>query len=167
MPFVRARAVTAARVAASRAGAPRQPRYLRALVLLRSIVLLSLLGTGCVIARYEEGSAVAADHIRDIVPGQTTKSQILDWFGAPQGLADAALLESFLVDRDLMPGPVVDLPFADVLVYRLTQGKLRGMILVLYNQFDIHIASDTLVVFFDGEGKVTQYGYKRGTDALP
>ena len=92
------------------------------------MVLLSLLGTGCVIARYEEGSAVAAEHIPEIVPGQTTKSQILDWFGAPQGLADAALLESFLVDRDLMPGPVVDLPFADVLVYRLTQGKLRGMI---------------------------------------
>jgi len=136
-------------------------------VLLRSILLLSYLGAaGCVIGRYEEGSRVAEERIAEIVPGKTTKTEILAWFGAPQGLADAALLESFLVDRELMPGPVVDLPFADVLVYRLTRGKVRGMILVLYNQFDIDIASDTLVVFFDAQDRVTHFGFRRGTDAL-
>jgi len=109
---------------------------------------------------------VAAERIAEIVPGVTTKTEILAWFGAPQGLADAQLLESFLVDRELMPGPVVDMPFADVLVYRLTQGNVRGLVLILYNQFDIHIASDTLVVFFDAQDRVTQFGFRKGTDAL-
>ena len=136
-------------------------------MLLRSILILGLCAAGCVIGRYEEGSRVAADRIPEIVPGKTTKAEILAWFGAPQGLADAQLLESFLVDRELVPGPVVDLPFADVLVYRLTRGRVRGMILVLYNQFDIDIASDTLVVFFDGEDHVTNFGFRKGTDALP
>ena len=135
-------------------------------MLLPSILLLCLCAGGCVIGRYEEGSPVSAERIADIVPGKTTKAEILTWFGAPQGLADAQLLESFLVDRELMPGPVVDLPFADVLVYRLTQGKVRGMVLILYNQFDIDIASDTLVVFFDAEDRVTEFGFRRGTDAL-
>ena len=135
---------------------------------LRSILLLllCLCAGGCVIGRYEEGSPVAAERVAQIVPGVTTKTDILAWFGPPQGMADAQLLESFLVDRELMPGPVVDLPFADVLVYRLTQGELRGMILVLYNQFDIDIACDTLVVFFDGQDRVSQFGYRKGTDAL-
>ena len=135
---------------------------------LRSILvlLLWLCAGGCVIGRYEEGSPVAAERVAEIVPGVTTKTDILAWFGAPQGMADAQLLESFLVDRELMPGPVVDLPFADVLVYRLTQGKVRGMILVLYNRFDIDIASDTLVVFFDGQDRVSHFGYRKGTDAL-
>jgi hypothetical protein len=135
-------------------------------VSLRWILLLCLCAGGCVIGRYEEGSPVAAERVAEIVPGVTTKTDILAWFGAPQGMADAQLLESFLVDRELMPGPVVDLPFADVLVYRLTRGKVRGMILVLYNQFDIDIASDTLVVFFDGQDRVTHFGYRNGTDAL-
>ncbi|MFI5315611.1 MAG: hypothetical protein ACHQ6T_07915 [Myxococcota bacterium] len=131
------------------------------------ILLLSLLGaTGCFVGRYEEGLPIAADKIAQIVPGQTTKAEILDWFGAPSGLADAQLLESFLADRELMPGPVVDLPFADVLVFRLTKGRLKGLLLILWNTIDFHVASDTLVVFFDANDRVTYYGYRRGTDAL-
>jgi hypothetical protein len=130
-------------------------------------LLLSLMcASGCFIGRYEEGLPVAADKIPQIVPGETTKAEILDWFGAPSGLADAHLLESFLVDRELMPGPVVDLPFADVLVYRLTQGRLTAMLFVLYNTIDFHVASDTLIVFFDANDRVSYFGYRKGTDEL-
>jgi hypothetical protein len=128
--------------------------------------MLLLCAPGCVIGRYEEGLPVAVDKIPQIVPGQTTKNEILDWFGAPSGLADAELLESFLADRELMPGPVVDLPFADVLVYRLTRGRLEGIVLILFNQVDFHVTSDTLVVFFDANDRVSSYGFRKGTDAL-
>jgi hypothetical protein len=131
-----------------------------------SLLLLLLCATGCVIGRYEEGLPVAADKVPLIVPGQTTKAEILDWFGAPSGLADAQLLESFLVDRELAPGPVVDLPFADVLVFRLTRGQLEGVVLILFNMVDFRVASDTLVVFFDEHDKVSEYGFRKGTDAL-
>lgn len=130
------------------------------------VLLLLACAPGCVIGRYEEGLPVAADKIPQIAVGQTTKAEILDWFGAPSGLADAQLLESFLVDRQLMPGPVVDLPFADVLVYRLTQGHLEAMVLVVFNQIDFHVASDTLIVFFDADDRVSYFGYRKGTDAL-
>lgn len=130
------------------------------------LLLLSLFAAGCVIGRYEEGLPVATDKIPRIVPGQTTKAEILDWFGAPSGLADAQLLESFLADRELMPGPVVDLPFADVLVFRLTRGRLEGVVLILFNMVDFKVASDTLVVFFDANDRVSQYGFRKGTDEL-
>jgi hypothetical protein len=132
-----------------------------------AVLLLSLsCATGCIIGRYEEGLPVAADRVAQIEPGRTTKAEILDWFGAPQGLADAQLLESFLADRELLPGPVVDLPFADVLVYRLTRGNLTGQVFILWNNIDFHVASDTLVVFFDANDRVSYFGYRKGTDAL-
>jgi hypothetical protein len=65
-----------------------------------------------------------------------------------------------------LPGPVVDLPFADVLVYRLTRGSLTGQVLILWNRIDFHVASDTLVVFFDANDRVSCFGYRKGTDAL-
>jgi len=136
-------------------------------VKLGSLLLLSLCcAAGCVIGRYEEGLPVAAEKVPQIVPGHTTKAEILDWFGAPSGLADAQLLESFLVDRELVPGPVVDLPFADVLVFRLTRGQLEGIVLIVFNKVDFHVASDTLIVFFDEHDRVSHYGFRKGTDAL-
>ena len=53
---------------------------------LRWILVASLCCSGCLIAKYEEGASVAEERVAEIVPGKTTKAQILDWFGAPQGL---------------------------------------------------------------------------------
>jgi hypothetical protein len=132
-----------------------------------AVVLFALAcASGCVIGRYEEGLPVATDRVSSIVVGQTTKKEILDWFGAPSGMADGQLLEAFLADRELTPGPVVDLPFADVLVFRLTKGHVEGLVLIVWNRFDIHVTNDTLVVFFDANDRVSSYGFRKGTDAL-
>ena len=131
-------------------------------------LLLSLACTGCVITHYVEGLPIATEQIPRIVVGQTTKAEILDWFGAPSGMTDGQLLEDFLVDRELTPGPVVDQPFADVLAFRLTRGEVRGFVtILLINYFDIHVTQDLLVVFFDKSDRVSAFGYRRGTDALP
>jgi hypothetical protein len=61
---------------------------------------------------------------------------------------------------------VVDMPFADVLVYRFTEGRLRGLVTILYNQFRLDVASDTLVVYFDPQDRVLYYGWRKGTDVL-
>lgn len=121
---------------------------------------------GCVVGRYTEGQTIPADQIPRIIPGGTTKAEILAWFGAPQSFADATFLETYLSDREILPGAVVDLPFADVLVYRLTKGRMRGFLLLLYNQFRLEIASDTLVVFFDDQDRVLYYGWRKGSDAI-
>jgi len=133
-----------------------------------ALVLLALMcASGCAIAHYEEGSPYATDKISSIVVGQTTRQEILDWFGAPTGLADTQMLEAYLADRELMPGPVVDLPFADVLVFRLTKGHGRGFTVVLFTWLEFNVKHDTLVVFFDEHDHVTSYGYRKGTDDLP
>jgi hypothetical protein len=133
----------------------------------RCLLIVALVSTaGCVIGRYSEGQAIAADQIPRIVPGVTTKAEILDWFGAPQSYADATFLEEFLSERELVPGPIVDLPFADVLVYRFTAGRLRGLVLILYNQIRLDVASDTLVIYFDEQDRVLYHGWRKGTDEL-
>jgi hypothetical protein len=132
-----------------------------------ALALLSLVCTsGCFIFHYEEGPPVAIEKIPSIVVGQTTKKEILEWFGAPSGMADAQMLEAFLADRELTPGPVVDLPFADVLVFRMTRGKGRVLLLLLWNWVEFRVAHDTLVVFFDANDRVSSYGFRKGTDAL-
>ena len=138
------------------------------MVRLRRLLLLAALAAlyGCVIGRYSEGQTIPVDEIARIVPGTTTKSEILDWFGAPQSYADATFLEDYMSDRQLVPGPVVDLPFADVLVYRLTEGRLRGVVLILFNHIRLDVASDTLVIYFDGQDRVLYHGFRKGTDAL-
>jgi hypothetical protein len=137
--------------------------------LARGAVLIAVLiaAPACVMARYSEGQTITEDKIPQIIPGQTTKAEILEWFGAPQSYADATFLEEYLSERELVPGPVVDLPFADVLVYRFTQGRLRGLIMILYNQFRLDVASDSLVVYFDPQDRVLYYGWRKGTDVLP
>jgi len=120
---------------------------------------------GCLIGRYDEGLPVVEDKIPSIVVGQTTKKEILDWFGAPTGMADAQMLEAFLADRELTPGPVVDLPFADVLVFRMTHGRVKGLVLILWNWLEVRVTNDTLVVFFDANDRVSSYGFRKGTDA--
>jgi hypothetical protein len=132
-----------------------------------ALLLAALAATqGCVIGRYSEGEVIAADQIPRIVPGQTTKRDILEWFGSPQSFAEATFLEEYLADQELLPGDVLDLPFADVLVYRLTRGRLRGVVMILFNHIRLEVASDTLVVFFDERDRVLYYGWRQGTNVL-
>lgn len=120
----------------------------------------------CVIGRYSEGEAVAAEQIPQIVPGQTTKREILDWFGSPQTVNEFTFLEKYLSEQELRPEAVMDLPFADVFTYRFTEGRLRGIVMILFNHFRLDVASDTLVVFFDERDRVLYYGWRKGTDVL-
>jgi hypothetical protein len=131
------------------------------------LLLASLAATpGCVIGRYTEGEVIKADQIPRIVLGETTKAEILDWFGSPQSFTEANFIEKFLADEDLSPGAITNLPYADVFVYRLTKGRLRGYVLVLFNHIRLDVASDSLIVFFDEEDRVLYYGWRKGTDVL-
>ena len=133
---------------------------------LPGLALAALLASGCVIGRYSEGVPVEFDRLDRVKPGETTKSEILEWFGSPQSYADPTLLEETQTQLGLTMGPVVDLPYADVLVYRMTEGRLRAVVLILFNHIDFRVASDTLVFFFDPQDRVLYYGMREGTRAL-
>ncbi len=131
-----------------------------------ALVLACIVGAGCVTARLTEGNEVPEDRVARIRPGETTRQEVLEWFGAPEGFTDAGELRRLLEESEVLPEEVLELPFADVLVFELTRATLRGLVLIVYNRFDVRAASDRLVVFFDEEDRVQHYGYRRGADAL-
>jgi hypothetical protein len=121
---------------------------------------------GCIQARLVDGNEVPDERVAQIRPGETTKDQILDWFGAPEAATDPGELRRLLEESEVLPEDVLEMPLADVLVFELTEVKLEGLVLLLFNRFDVRAASDRLVVFFDDQSRVVHYGFRRGTDAL-
>lgn len=124
------------------------------------------LGAGCFSIQVTVGNEVPQERVGEIHPGETTKAQILDWFGAPEDYTDPSGLRRVLADGVAAPEDVLQLPYADVLVFELTRGQVKGVLLVLFNYFDVHVANDRLVVFFDDQDRVMYYGYRNGGDAL-
>jgi hypothetical protein len=128
---------------------------------------LALGCAGCLNVRYAEGSPLPRERVALIQPGETTKAEVLAWFGAPQGFSDASALERLVRDQDFQPETVLDLPFADALVFRFTAGAGRGVLIPpVFVRIDLRVLSDTLVVFFDDRDRVLYYGIKEETDAL-
>jgi hypothetical protein len=130
------------------------------------VVCAAWLAAGCFSMRVVASNEVPAAEVPKIQPGQTTKSEILDWFGAPEDYTDPSGLRRVLDDGVVLPEDVLALPYADVLVFEETHGRVKGVFLILFNWFDVHVVSDRLVVFFDDQDRVLYYGYRKGSDEL-
>jgi hypothetical protein len=122
------------------------------------------LGAGCFTIEVTAGNEVPTERVPEIMPGTTTKAEILDWFGAPEDYTDPSGLRRVLDDGVVLPEDVVALPYADVLVFETTHGRVKGVLLFLFNWFDVHVTSDRLVVFFDDQDRVLYYGFRRAAD---
>jgi hypothetical protein len=131
-----------------------------------ALVCTAWLCAGCFSMRVVAGNQVPADRISQIQPGQTTKAEILDWFGAPEDYTDPSGLRRVFDDGVVLAEDVLSLPYADVLVFESTHGRVKGLLLILFNWIDVKVASDRLVLFFDGEDRVLYYGYRRGSDEV-
>jgi hypothetical protein len=124
------------------------------------------LGAGCFSMRVVAGNQVPSERVSEIQPGRTTKAEVLDWFGAPEDYTDPSGLRRVLDDGVVLPEDVLALPYADVLVFEETHGRVKGVLLILFNWFDVHVVSDRLVVFFDDQDRVLYYGFRKGSDAV-
>lgn len=133
---------------------------------LLALVCAAWLGTGCFSIEVVAGNQVPAERIPQIQPGQTTKAEVLDWFGAPEDYTDPSGLRRVLDDGVMLPEDVLSLPYADVLVFETTRGRVKGVLMILFNWFEVKVASDRLVVFFDDQDRVLYYGYRAAADAL-
>jgi hypothetical protein len=131
-----------------------------------ALVCAAWLGTGCFSIEVVAGNQVPAERIPQIQPGQTTKAEVLDWFGAPEDYTDPSGLRRVLDDGVMLPEDVLSLPYADVLVFETTRGRVKGVLMILFNWFEVKVASDRLVVFFDDQDRVLYYGYRAAADAL-
>lgn len=124
------------------------------------------LAPGCVMGRLYEGNSVRFEQLERLVPGETTRSQVLEWFGPPDDFSDPRIVESVLQASDLLPPEAVRIQFSDVLSYRYDEGKLRAVVLILFNHVDLRIRSDKVVIFFDQDDRVRYWGWRRETPSL-
>lgn len=136
------------------------------IVLVWALVCLMAASSGCIMVNVVGGNEVPEERIAQIRPGETTRAEILDWFGPPTAYTDPSGLRILFEAAEVKPEDVLSFPYADVLVFQLTRAKGRGLLLILFNYIEAHGASDRLVVFFDAQDRVMYYGYRRGTDAL-
>jgi len=116
--------------------------------------ILLMLITACTIGRVYVGSELQIDPAEKIVSGQTTKSQVLDQFGAPD-----------LIQRQ---------HDGDVFVYAYLRRNYSKLAikepvvtnLQIFTYSNIQEKKDNLVILFDREGIVKNYGFQRRTGEL-
>ena len=89
------------------------------------LVLVTLAG-GCVSADVIEGSEIPWEAVERIRVGKTTRAEVLNWLGAPQNFANPTAMAEYLESGGLESETSSRYPFADVFVYQLTRGHLRG-----------------------------------------
>jgi hypothetical protein len=131
-----------------------------------ALACVAWFGAGCFSIQVVSGNQVPGERVAQIQPGATTKAEILEWFGAPEDYTDPSGLRRVLDDGVVLPEDVLSLPYADVLVFETTRGRVKGVLTILFNWFDVKVASDRLVVFFDDQDRVLYYGYRAAADAL-
>ncbi len=130
------------------------------------IPCLVFLLAGCVIGRYYEGPKISEEKIKEIKPGETTKADIISWFGPPQNYISPTVFNEILREMDVTREPLTNYPFANILSYQFNRGNIRAIVLVLFNYVDANVKSDHLIIFLDENEKVKYYGFRKGTDEL-
>ncbi|MBW2244790.1 MAG: hypothetical protein JRH01_22650 [Deltaproteobacteria bacterium] len=126
---------------------------------------LSLL-LGCVVGTYSEGMPVDPARVAEIRPGTTTKADLLAWFGPPSNFSDASLLEDLILSEETTGGPGGGAPrrFSDILAWQAYEGRINGLVMIIFNSLKIRADSDLLVVFFDDDDVVKYFGFRQSQE---
>jgi hypothetical protein len=124
------------------------------------MIIISL--SGCLLGNVKEGPKISEEMISRIKPGETTKKEIIEWFGPPQNYISPGVFNQVLREFDVSKEPPLYYSFANILSYQFTQGNMRGLFLILFNYVEADIRTDHLVVFIDDSDRVKYYGFKKG-----
>ena len=100
------------------------------LAMLLTIILL--LG-GCLLGNVKEGPNISEEMISRIKPGETTKQEIIEWFGPPQNYISPSVFNQVLREFDISKEPPLYYSFANILSYQHTRGDVRGLFFILFN----------------------------------
>ncbi len=126
-----------------------------------TVSLAALALCGCFNIGVVTGSEIPADRVARIVPGTTTKDEILRWFGAPSEETDGEVLTRMFDAGEIAAEDLVALPFADMLVYEILEGDAKIMMTIVFNWARVDVKRDRMVVFFDERDVVLYYGVTR------
>lgn len=117
---------------------------------------------GCLLGNVKEGPNISEDLISRIKLGETTKKEIIEWFGPPQNYISPGIFNQVLREFDVSKEPPLYYSFANILSYQHTKGNMRGLFLILFNYVEADIKTDHLVIFIDDNDRVKYYGFKKG-----
>lgn len=123
-------------------------------VRLFSLLLLWVFLWGCSIGRVYMGSEIRQDPKEKIKTGYTTKGEILEIFGPPDRIQKQ-------YDGDIF---VYAYLRKNSSKFTIEEPYLTNLTLFQYSR--IQQKKDALVILFDKEGIVKNYGYQKGTPEL-
>ena len=124
--------------------------YAKAFILLSLLIFL----WGCSIGRVYIGSEIRHDPKEKIKTGSTTKSEILETFGPPDRIQKQ-------YDGDIF---VYAYLRKNSSKFTIEESYITNLTLFQYSR--IQQKKDAMVILFDKEGVVKNYGYQKGTPEL-
>lgn len=135
------------------------------LLTLRSIAGLccTLLLSGClyVSASGSYGPVLDPEIIGSIVPGTTTRREVLEWLGPPEEFLRSEVIESLGDETTRVSGAIaLGNRAQDAFTYQHDDFKGSGNVFLFYNRFHARVESDVLVVFFDGQDRVREVSFR-------
>ncbi|NIQ90960.1 MAG: outer membrane protein assembly factor BamE [Deltaproteobacteria bacterium] len=118
---------------------------MRLKVYILTVLMVTTLLSGClVIGKNKEFQPFESTELDQLVPGETTATEVTEIFGAPSN--------------------VVELANGNAYVYRRTVTKGTMCWLVLLTMGNVEKQHDQLVFFFDSEDILTHYGLSLDAD---
>jgi hypothetical protein len=126
-------------------------------------LLPALLLSGClyVSASGAFGSHVDPAVVARIVPGESTKGEVLDLLGPPEEFLRSEVLTSLGDDASRVSGAVaLGNRARDAFTYQLDTLSAWASMLLFYNHVRGEIETDLLVIFFDPEDRVREVSFR-------
>ena len=131
---------------------------------LRAVALMpALLLSGClyISASGSFGSYLDPEVVSRIVPGESTKGQVLELLGPPEEFVRSEVLGSLGDETARVAGAVsLGNRAQDAFTYQRDTLSARGSLLILYNRARARIETDLLVIFFDEEDRVREISFR-------
>lgn len=123
-------------------------------------LVFALLISGCVNLSGEFGTRIAMENLPRIRDGETTRAEIIAWFGPPSAFFSPTFLDIIRgnIAETQTPATVLD----DVYTYRFIENETKVFFIpILFATIDAAATAETLTVFFDDAGRVKYHAYRR------
>lgn len=127
---------------------------------------LPLVSSGCILGRARDGVPLDGERVARIVPGQTTRREVVELLGAPTYVNDRIGLRVLARPEGQgtpgRAGPLVDelvrSPLDHSYTYEYTDTKTASLYLLVVSFTNQETRRDRVVVFFDDQGVVAHVG---------
>lgn len=129
------------------------------------VTAAALLSSGCILGRTRDEVPIDPERVARIVPGKTTKREVVELLGAPTYVNDRIGLrlvgKPAGLDGDNV-GPLVDelvrSPLDHSYTYEYSDTKSASLYLLVISFTNQETRRDRVVVFFDDQGVVSHLG---------